>query len=148
MGSIVAYTASLFIVLETALHAMALLKTAHRLPITPYHPLTTSASELLILLLSCIDDFSQITTSQALVQFMAASELLQEPRLAPDAKHVLETFALSLSYLVGDDAKAAREAQMMHSVLGKGDAVGPNSESDIVSCSLLLQSLVTPCPSQ
>jgi mediator of RNA polymerase II transcription subunit 5 len=49
------------------------------------------------------------------------------------------------SLLIGDDAKVAREAQMMHTIqmaLGKGDLLGPNSETDIITFSLLLHNFV------
>ena len=39
--------------------ALALLRTAHALPISPFHNLTASVSELIILLLSCATDLTQ-----------------------------------------------------------------------------------------
>ena len=39
----------------------------------------------------------------------------------------------------------AQETQLMRSkqsTLGKGDVIGPNSDSDLVSCGLLLRQLV------
>ncbi|KAJ3550441.1 hypothetical protein NM688_g5076 [Phlebia brevispora] len=143
IGSLVPLTESPAVVFETVHHALSLLKTAFDLPATHFHQFTTSASELLILLLTCVNDFTQLNTNQAVTHFAEdASGLLAQPGLSPDVKHVLEQFILSLSYLLGEDAKAAREAEMVHSTLGKSHAVTPNSDSEIVSCSLLLRSLV------
>ncbi|KAF5377593.1 hypothetical protein D9615_005338 [Tricholomella constricta] len=108
--------------------------------------LTASASEVVILLLSCVSDISQVSTAQAMVHFADANDLLQNFRLTPDARQVLETFVISLSLLIGDDAKAAREAQIMHTIqlaLGKGNIHGPSSDTDIITFSLVLQHLVS-----
>ena len=70
---------------------------------------------------------------------------MQLPQLSEDVRHVLENFCLSLTYILGDDAKAAHEAQMMHTLqlaLGKNDIVGSNADRDIITCSLLLHNLV------
>lgn len=145
IGSVVPYSESTIELLGTVQDAMSLLRTAHSLPITHYHQLTTSASELLVLLLSCVNDVSQISTAQAMVHFADASDMMQVLRLSPGVRQELETFALSLSLLLGDDAKAAREAQMMHTLqlaFSKGDLIGPGSDTDLVTCSLLLHALV------
>ncbi|GBE78206.1 hypothetical protein SCP_0110890 [Sparassis crispa] len=144
IGSVVSYAESSVEVLGTVQDAMTLLKTAYSLPTTPLHQLTTSASELLILLLSCVTDVSQISTAQAMMYFAEASEMLQVLRLSSGVKRVLESFALSLSLLLGDDAKVAREAQMMHTLLAlsKGDRQGPGSDTDTITCSLVLHSLI------
>lgn len=144
-ASVILYAESQMVVLDTVQDGLALLRTAHSLPMTHFHQLTTSASELLILLLSCVSDISQVSTTQAMVHFADANDLLHNYRLAPDVRQVLETFVLSLSLLIGDDAKAAREAQMMHSMqltLGKGDIFGPGSETDITTLGFLFHHLV------
>ncbi len=131
-------------ILGTVQDAMNLLRTAHNLPSSHFPQINASASELLMLLLSCTHNLSQLTTAQAMIHFANASDILQL-RLNPDIQQLLETHVLSLSLLLGDDAKAAREAQMMHNLqlaLGKGDIVGPNSDTDIVSCGRLPHSLV------
>ncbi|KAI0375369.1 hypothetical protein BV20DRAFT_265653 [Pilatotrama ljubarskyi] len=146
IGSLVTYGEPTTRLLNTIQNAMALLRTAYNLPISHFHQLTTSASELLILLLSCVADMSQISTTQAMVHFADASELLQNVRLSPGVRQVLEAFAFSLSLLLGDDAKVAREAQFMHTsqlTSGKGDTIlGASSETDIVTCSLVLNHLI------
>ena len=141
VGSVVPYGESPITVLGTVQDALALLRTAHSLPMSPFHQLTTSASELVILLLSCVSDISQVSTAQAMVHFADANSLLQNFRLAADVRQVLETFVLSLSLLLGDDAKAAREAQIMHTLqlaLGKGDIFGVSSNTDIITFGLVL----------
>lgn len=145
IGSVVLYSESPIVILGTVQDAFALLRTAHSLPMSHFHQLITSASEIVILLLSCISDLPQVSTTQAMVHFADANDLLHNFRLGSDVRQVLETFVLSLSLLIGDDAKAAREAQMMHTIqlaLGKGDILGPNSDTDIVTFSLLLNYLV------
>ncbi len=143
IGSVVSFTEAPIIVFETAHHALSLLRTAFQLPSTHFHQFTASASELLLLLLSCVNnDFTQLSTSQAMDFVTESGEVLSQPSLSPDIKHVLDQCVLSLSYLLGEDVKVARETQMIHSTLGRSHAIVPNSDSDIVSCSLLLRSLV------
>ncbi|CCM05148.1 uncharacterized protein FIBRA_07357 [Fibroporia radiculosa] len=116
MGSIVPYTQSNMELLGTVQDSMALLRTAHTLPLSQFNQLFASASELLSLLLSCVADISQISTTQAMMYFAEASDVLQVLRLPLGVRQQLENFALSLSLLLGDDAKAMREAQMMHTL--------------------------------
>lgn len=147
VGSIVTYGESTPMILNLVQHAMALLRNALALPISHFHQLITSASEILILLVSCVSDVSQIPTTQAMVHFADANDLLQNPHLTQGVRQMLESFAFSLSLLLGDDAKVAREAQLMHTFqmsLGKNDIFGHNSDTDVVSCSLLFQQLVCP----
>ncbi|KAG6842595.1 hypothetical protein C0991_000121 [Blastosporella zonata] len=144
IGSVVAFDDSPVVVLGIVQDALALLRTAHSLPLSHFHQLTTSASELVILLLSCVPDTSQLSTAQVLVHFADANDLLQNFQLTPDVRQVLENFVISLSMLIGDDAKAAREAQMLHTLhlaLGKGNIHGTGSESDTVTFSLFLHHL-------
>ncbi|KAG6819446.1 hypothetical protein H0H93_011795, partial [Arthromyces matolae] len=146
IGSVVSYEESTAKVLGIVQDALALLRTAHTLPLSPFHRLTTSASELVILLLSCVSDISQVSTAQAMVYFADANDLLQNFQLATDVRQVLETFVLSLSLSIGDDANAAREAHMLHSIpftLGKGSLHGSGSETDIVTFSLFLHHIVS-----
>ncbi|KAH7931048.1 hypothetical protein BV22DRAFT_1053726 [Leucogyrophana mollusca] len=146
VGSVVPVAESQVVVLGTVQDALALLRVAHSMPPSHFHKLASSASELVILLLSCVTDMSQISTAQAMVYFGDANDLLHTLRLSQDVRQVLETFALSLSLLIGDDAKAAREAQMIHTMqmtLGKGDILGSNPESDTVTCGLLLQGFIS-----
>lgn len=145
IGSVVSYSESSIVVLGTIQDALALLRTAHSLHISPSHQLASSASELVILLLSCVTDMSQVSTAQAMVHFADTNDMLQTLRLSPDVRQVLESFAMSLSLIIGDDAKAAREAQMMQSLqlaLGKSDVLGPSSDADTVTCGLMLHNLV------
>ncbi|KZT30460.1 hypothetical protein NEOLEDRAFT_1126012 [Neolentinus lepideus HHB14362 ss-1] len=139
IGSVIPHNESSIVILGTVQEALGLLRTASNLPMSHYHQLTTSASELVILLLSCVTDMSQVSTAQAIMHFHDVNDMLQNIQLNPDVRRVLETFAVSLSLLIGDDQKAAREAQLMHALqlaLGK-DILGPNSDTDIVTCSLM-----------
>ncbi|KAH9837111.1 mediator complex subunit Med5-domain-containing protein [Rhodofomes roseus] len=148
LGSIVPYSETPADLLGTVQNAISLLRTAHHLPPSHFHQLITSASELLTLLISCVSpaDISQISTAQAMVYCAEANDILQIQSLLPAVKQELETFALSLSLLLGDDAKAAREAQMMHTLqlaYSKGDIMGPSSDTaDLVTCGLVLHSFI------
>jgi mediator of RNA polymerase II transcription subunit 5 len=151
IGSLVSFSESPIVVLGSVQDAFALLRTAHSFPMSTMHQLTNSASELVILLLSCVSDmpFAQVSTAQAIVYFEDAHDILSSINLTPSVRQVLEQFVLSLGLLIGDDAKAAREAQMMHTIqmaLGKSDILGPSSDTDIISCSLLLHHLVSRIP--
>ncbi|KAG6902913.1 hypothetical protein C0995_010083 [Termitomyces sp. Mi166 len=146
IGSVVGYNESTVTILGIVQDALALLRIAHSLPLSHFHQLPASASELVILLLSCVHDISQVSTAQAMVYFADANDLLQDFQLAPEVRQVLETFVLSLSLLIGDDVKVAREAQMLHPIplaLGKGSIHGSGSETDIVTFSLFLHHLVS-----
>ncbi|KAG1757493.1 mediator complex subunit Med5-domain-containing protein [Suillus lakei] len=144
-GSIIPLADSQVSVLSKVQDALALLRIAHSLPSSQFHHLVLSSSELAILLLSCVTDMSQVTAAQAMIYLGDANDVLQSLRLSPELRQVLEGFVLSLSLLMGDDAKAVRDAQMLHTMqltMGKNDVLGANVETDTVTCGLLLQSLV------
>jgi mediator of RNA polymerase II transcription subunit 5 len=89
---------------------------------------------------------SQISNGQAMLSLALASDILQNFRLSPDLRQVLENFTLSLSLVIGDDTKAVREAQMIHTMqfaLGKTDMLGSNSNSEIVTFGLAFHQLVS-----
>ncbi|TFK77029.1 hypothetical protein BDN72DRAFT_866833 [Pluteus cervinus] len=145
LGSIVRFGDSPMAVFNILQDGLFLLRTAHSLSISHFHQLPTSASELVILLLSCVRDLSFVPPAQAMVVFADVTDLLQNFRLNAELRQVLETFMISLNLVIGDDAKAVGEAQLMHSIqLGfeKHEPVGPNSEADIISIGLLLHHLV------
>ncbi|KIK93655.1 hypothetical protein PAXRUDRAFT_144629 [Paxillus rubicundulus Ve08.2h10] len=146
LGSLLHPVSPQTVVLATVHDALFFLRQAYSLSSSSFHRLTTSASELVALLLSCVTDVSQISTAQAMIYFGDANDLLHSVRLSPNVRQALETFALSLSLLIGDDAKAAREAQMIHSMqlaLGRSDMLGSNLEADSITCGLLLQGLIS-----
>lgn len=145
-GSLVRFDEAPTTVLAIVQDGLSLLRTAYALPPSPFHALSASASELVILLLSCVGDLSQVSMGEAMVHYGDVLELTQTLPLHDDVRAVLNGFALSLSMILGDDAKMAQEAQMMQTLqitLGKGDIAGPNSQSDIITCSLLLRHLVS-----
>ena len=142
MGSLIPFGEPLTRLLSTVQCAMGLLKTSFELPVSNYHQLSNSASELLVLLLSCVDDVSQISASQAVLYFAEADDLLQHVRIPAPARAVLESFAVSLTMILGDDAKLTRETQMIHTL--QSTVLGSSSETDIVTCSLVLNHLVRP----
>ena len=126
-------------------NSLDLLRTTSTLPSSPFHNPTASASQLVRLLLSCVGDMSALSTGEAMIHYANVLEIMQL-QLDADVRSALESFSLSLNMILGDDAKMAQEAQMMHSLqmsLGKGDISGPNSQTDLVSCSLMLRHLVS-----
>ncbi|TFK41086.1 mediator complex subunit Med5-domain-containing protein [Crucibulum laeve] len=145
IGSVTPYGQSSIVVLSTIQDSLALLRTAHSLPASHFHQLTTSASELVMLLLSCVSDISQVSTAQAMMHFADANDILHTFPLKPELRPLLETFVMTLSIMLGDDAKAAREAQMMHSIqmaLSKGDILGQSSDTDIITMGLVFQHMI------
>lgn len=145
MSAVLSYSDTPMTVSNTLQDALALLRVAHELPMSHFHQLTTSASELVILLFSCAD-MSQVPPSQAMVILGDASSMISHNSISQDVRQVLESFALSLGLLMGDDAKAAPEAHLMHSfqlALGKSDILGSNSNTDTVSFSLALSYLAS-----
>lgn len=147
-GSLLPSTSSQTPILAVVNDVLAFLRQAHSLPPSGFHTLSTSASELITLILPRVPDVLQMSTTQAMICFGDANDLLHSVRLSPEVRQVLETFVVSLSLLIGDDAKAAREAQIIHTqlALGKNDMLGSNLEADFISCGLLLQSLVSHPP--
>ncbi|KAF9453745.1 hypothetical protein P691DRAFT_693777 [Macrolepiota fuliginosa MF-IS2] len=139
IGSIVSYTETPVTILNKIQDAVALLRTAYTLPISHFHQLIHSASQLLVLLLHCVSDLSQISNTQAAMHYTSANDfLMMEYRLEPDVRTMLEGFIFTLSILMGDDVKAAREAQMIQSMqlsTGKNDVQG--SDADVITFSLI-----------
>lgn len=132
-------------VLEIVHGALGLLRVSYNLQVSSFHKLVLSATQLVVHLLSCVEDMTSVTATQAMMHYAAVQEVLQIPQLDQGLKTVLESYALSLSMIWGDDAKMAQEAQQMQTLqlsMGKGDILGPNSQSDIVTCSLVLRHLV------
>ena len=145
LGSILLAKMPPLSIFATIHDAVVLLKTAFTFPNSSFHELTISASELLILLISCASDFSQLTTGQAMNYWNDITELQQMP-LEPHVRQVLDNFTFSLSLVLGDDAKINREAQMMHSIqmsLGnKTDSLAPTSEYETTTFCLFFDNLV------
>ncbi|KAH0838360.1 mediator complex subunit Med5-domain-containing protein [Lanmaoa asiatica] len=144
LGSLIPSASSQTPKLTIVNDALSFLRQAYSLPPSSFHTLSTSASELITLVLPCIPDVLQMSTTQAMICFGDANDLLHSVRLSQGVRQVLETFVFSLSLLIGDDAKAAREAQIIHTqlALGKSDMLGSNLEADSISCGLLLQSFI------
>ncbi|KAJ6610072.1 mediator complex subunit Med5-domain-containing protein [Mycena sp. CBHHK59/15] len=147
VSSVVSFSDSPMTVSNTLQDALALLQIAHGLPMSHFHQLRTSASELVILLFSCAD-MSQVPQSPAMVILHDASAMINHVSISQDVRQVLEAFTLSLTLLLGEDVKVNPDAQIMQSLqvaLGKSDGVASNSNSntDTVSFSLTLSYLVT-----
>lgn len=148
LGSLLPSASSQTLILAVVNDALAFLRQAYSFPPSGFHSLSATASELISLVLPCVPDVLQMSTTQAMICFGDANDLLHSVRLSPEIHQVLETFVFSLSLLIGDDVKAAREAQIIHTqlALGKSDMLGSNLEADFISCGLLLQSFVSHSP--
>ncbi|XP_006454397.1 hypothetical protein AGABI2DRAFT_214397 [Agaricus bisporus var. bisporus H97] len=145
IGSIVSFTETPVTILNTIHDAMELLRASYtELSISHSHQIISSASELLVLLLSCVSDYSQIPHAQAAMHYTNAHRLLTIPyRLEPEVRQMLESYLVALSISMGDDTKAAEEAQMIQSMqltLGKPDVQG--SGRDIITFGLMLHQWV------
>ena len=136
-------SAAVFMILQESLN---MLQICLNLPYHLSHQATTSLAWLLDELHKCIVDFSQITTSQAMVAYAELQEVLNSNSLEPSLQRTLLLISNKLRIVLGDDARMAQEAQMMQTIqlsYRKGDALGRNSDDDIVTCSLMLRHLVS-----
>jgi mediator of RNA polymerase II transcription subunit 5 len=86
-----------------------------------------------------------VSGAQAMVHFTDANDILQTLNLSDDLKQALQAFVVSLSLQIGDNAKMAREGHAMHALqvpFRKADVVGASSNTDNVTCGLILHYLV------
>lgn len=122
-----------------------LLRMAYKVSTFPFHPLVHSASRLAIHIAPCITELLPVATTDAINIIGMINELFHSYQLDPELQPWLENITMSLSVIYGDDFRLTQETQLMRSkqsTLGKGDVLGPNSDSDLISCSLLLRQLV------
>ncbi|KAF9531998.1 mediator complex subunit Med5-domain-containing protein [Crepidotus variabilis] len=151
IGSVVAEDESISSVMRTIQDALALLRTAHTLPLSHFHQLTTSAAELVDLLIriACATDLTRVPATQAIVLYGELSETMNTCRLNDAVAGILDAFMVTLSLVIGEDVKATGGASMMHTATqfapatGKGDISGPSSETDLITLGLVLNHIVT-----
>lgn len=137
IGSIVATSDPPVIVLGSIHDSLTLLRSALSSPISRFHQLSTSAAGLVVLLLSCLRDMSQITNGQVMLTFAVATDIMPNIRLQPEVRQVIENFVISSSLVIGDETKAARDVMLQY---GKADPF--NSSPDIVTFGLTFHYLV------
>lgn len=146
-NSLIPYSESQIVILQTIQDGLALLRTVHTLPISQHHNELASRTEELVRHLLCFaSDLSQVSVAQACVSFTDVNDLLNNFRFNLETRQMLESFSILLGLLIGDDAKVAREAQMMQSLqlaLGKGDTGGPASDTDVITLGLVHHYLVS-----
>lgn len=125
---------------------LALLRATPQIPPSPYHSLPTSAGQLTLLLIDCINDLSQVTNQHVVVTYAAVLDVLNNVTLDGDIRSALENLVLSLNLLISEDNKMAHEVQVMQtmqvSLGGRTDATGSSTPTDLASCSFLLRNLV------
>lgn len=145
-GSLIPFSALPSEHLHIISDALYLLRLSYEFPASPFHSLTASASELLVLLLTCVGDMSEVSATQATMLLSVVHDVLQVVALQDNVRQALETFLLSLSMLLGDGTKQAEEAETMFASFqmtpGKHDTVGPNPSLDLLSGSLIIGRLV------
>ncbi|KAH8835899.1 hypothetical protein DL96DRAFT_96411 [Flagelloscypha sp. PMI_526] len=145
LGSLVSFTDSQSDLLTVIQDALSMVRVAYTLAESPSTPVIASTSELLILLLSCVSDLSQVPTSQALTAYALGAELHPLFRQNYKMTNAVEGFLMALGLVLGDDAKVEQEVQMMHQMqmgLSRSETFIPSSSADIVSFSLLLHEMV------
>lgn len=138
----------LSLILQTISGSLNLLRTAHGLPRSPFHNVIASSSQLTLLLLPCVGNRSTVSASEAMVYYSEVLDILQIPDLSNELRDALGRLGNQLSTIWGDDVKLSQEAQLLQRIqlsMGKGDIIGSNSESDLITCSLLLRQLVRSC---
>ncbi|TFK30512.1 hypothetical protein FA15DRAFT_662476 [Coprinopsis marcescibilis] len=145
LGSLVSTAESPISLLETVQDALALVQVSHTMSLNQHHhKLSLNSEKLLFHLLSCVTDVSPMTGNQAFLMYTTVSDILRDFQLDSQIRQVLGNFAINLGILIGDDAKIAREAQMMQSLqTSKSTTGGLNSETDVITLGLLWQYLIT-----
>ena len=114
---------------------------------TRHQQLIVNSGKLLVHLLSCVNDMSQVTIAEAYEMYATVTSVLREAHLDLRLRNLLESFTINLHMILEDEPKAAREAQMIQSMqMTKGDVGGPNSENDVITLGLLWQYLVRQFP--
>lgn len=129
---------------------------------TPFHAQGSPVSQLVVLLLSCVQDLSTVTNVDAGVYYTDVSHVLHTTHVDETLRQSLENcksaprhfsalwltlpaVLMSCSLLLGDNAKAAREVEMMQAVqlsLIKASGTGAAAGLDIITCGTLLRNLV------
>ncbi|EIN14214.1 hypothetical protein PUNSTDRAFT_123850, partial [Punctularia strigosozonata HHB-11173 SS5] len=146
IGSIVPQNESPIVILSVVHDALALLRRTQSASPSHFHRPAVSASELVILLISCVTDLTEVSTTQLMMHYSDVNDILATIQMPVNVRGALDSFAVSLSFAIGDGSKVAREQRLMQTMqlaTGKGDILGSNSETDIVSCSLALQNLIS-----
>lgn len=75
--------------------------------------LLSTASDLAVLLLSCVRDISQMPIAQAAMHYNYAEDLRQDPNISQELQRFLQNYALSLSMLVGNANRPVMGPQQM-----------------------------------
>ncbi|KAF8585572.1 hypothetical protein K439DRAFT_1409940 [Ramaria rubella] len=146
LGSLIPFSELPSELLNTISDSLYFLRLSYEFSASPFHHLTASASELSILILSCVGDISEVSATQATVLLSVVHDVLQVVALEDNVRQALESFLLSLSMLPGDGTKQAEEAEMFASFQltpGKSETAGPNPSLDLLTGSLILGRLVS-----
>lgn len=147
-NQLTAFATSSDALLATIRDALVLLKMTYQLPIPHFHRLFASVENLVMLLLNSVTlhDISTCSSAQAMASREEAREVLGTIySLTHNIRSVIEGFTISIGHRTEGDNSTVREVHMLQntqSSLGKGDILGTGSETDTVSCCLLLSHLV------
>ncbi|KAF8503938.1 mediator complex subunit Med5-domain-containing protein [Hysterangium stoloniferum] len=146
LGSLIPFAEHPSELLNTISDLLYLLRLSYEFSASPFHQLTTSASELLLQLLAYVGDMSDVTTSQATVLLSLVHVVLQVVTLDENVRNALDSFLLSLSLILGDGTRQADEAEMFASFQltpSRHETAGPNPSLDLLSGSLIMARLVS-----
>jgi mediator of RNA polymerase II transcription subunit 5 len=130
-------------VLVTIQDALFVLQTAYSLPATHFHHFMDSSGELFILLANSFTPLKEMSSGLALAcagearNFYDQFQHLLPPAVGLALHHLLQ----GLTLFSNDDITLLRGPQLAQSTLGK-DILSPNEGNEVVTCSLLLYSLV------
>ncbi|THH20641.1 hypothetical protein EW146_g766 [Bondarzewia mesenterica] len=139
-SSLISFSESPDAILASIRDALELLRVAHSLPFSHFHRLLESVGYLVTLLLGSFTEISNVSRAQAMACMEEIRDVLQMFQLSQEVREALEVFVQNLggsSFI--RDVQAIRPVQS----LGKGDILSPGSESDTISCSLMLYHLVS-----
>jgi mediator of RNA polymerase II transcription subunit 5 len=146
LGSLVSSSEDSLHILLNVQRCLGLIDWAYSMPLTRRsQKLRQNSGKLMVHLLSCVNDMSQVTIADAWEQMNVVTSVLQKPELERGVREHLDSLSMNLAMILQDEPKAAREAQMLQSMqMAKGDVGGPNSENDVITLGLLWQYLVRP----
>ncbi|KZS93088.1 hypothetical protein SISNIDRAFT_486020 [Sistotremastrum niveocremeum HHB9708] len=145
LGSVVAFNEPVLGVLAMVQDGLWLVRTAYTLPISSFHQPLQPICQLLVLILSCVGDMSHISTNDAVTYYTEASDVLHTLTFQTDLRHSLDMFLVALNLVLGDEAKVARETDLIHAMqmaIGRYDIVAPGVGSDLVSSGLIVYHLL------
>lgn len=144
-GSLIPFSISPTQLLSIISDALSLLRLSYEFTVSPFHQLSSSASELVNLLLTCVGDISNASTTQVSILLSQVHELLQVNPLEPGIRHALDSFLLVLSLAFGDGSRQVEEAEIFSNfqLTPRPDSNDPNPSLDLLTGAMIMNRLVS-----